>query len=122
MTPEAARDEMVARMHEGSHNNAIEQLRLISGLCNSGEFDAATEKLPLHERLIHGDATDQAIIRLSASLGPVSELRQMWKKTFELAFNSKSKYMIRTLQLAEPQGIKLALHSSEAHIFNPSDT
>jgi len=122
MAPEGARDEMIARRREGSDNNAVEQLRLIAGLCNSGEFDAATEKLPLHERKINGDATDQAILRLSESLGPVSELRQMWKKTFELAFSSKNKYMIRTLQLVEPQGLNLAFHTAEAATFRPGDT
>jgi len=122
MTPEAARDEMMQRRNEGNGVNAVDQLRSIAGLCNSGEFDAATTSLPLHERKINGDATDQAVLRLSESLGPVSELRQMWKKTFELAFNSKNKYMIRTLALAEPEGLKLALPSTEAATFRPEDT
>jgi sodium/potassium-transporting ATPase subunit alpha len=79
-------------------------------------------KLPLHERKINGDATDQAILRFSESLGPVSELRQMWKKTFELAFNSKNKYMVRTLELVQEKGLKLALPSMEASSFRPQDT
>lgn len=79
-------------------------------------------KLPLHERKINGDATDQAILRFSESLGPVSELRQMWKKTFELAFNSKNKYMVRTLELVQEKGLELALPSMEASSFRPQDT
>jgi sodium/potassium-transporting ATPase subunit alpha len=79
-------------------------------------------RLPLHERKINGDATDQAILRFSESLGPVSELRQMWKKTFELAFNSKNKYMIRTLELVQDKGLELALPSTEASTFRPQDT
>jgi sodium/potassium-transporting ATPase subunit alpha len=122
MTPELARDEMVQRRQAGEGVNAVEQLRTVAGLCNSGEFDAATENLPLHERKINGDATDQAVLRLSESLGPVTELRKMWKKTFELAFNSKNKYMIRTLALAEPEGLKFALPSAEAATFRPDDT
>jgi len=122
MTPEGARDEMLARRNEGAGINAVSQLRLISGLCNSGEFDAATVNLPLHERKINGDATDQAILRLSESLGPVAELKQMWKKTFELAFNSKNKYMIRTLALVEQEGLNMAFHSTEAATFRPDDT
>jgi len=124
MDPQSARDEMhqYGRPVEGGRSNAVSQLRLISGLCNSGEFDAATMKLPLHERKINGDATDQAILRFSESLGSVSELRQMWKKTFELAFNSKNKYMIRTLELVQEQGLELALPSTEASSFRPQDT
>jgi sodium/potassium-transporting ATPase subunit alpha len=120
--PEAARDEMTKRRLEGEGVNAVDQLRAIAGLCNSGEFDATTGHLPLHDRKINGDATDQAVLRLSESLGSVTELRQMWKKTFELAFNSKNKYMIRTLALVQPEGLNVALPSTEAATFRPEDT
>jgi sodium/potassium-transporting ATPase subunit alpha len=122
MTPEFARDEMMRYRNEDTQCNSISQLRSIAGLCNSGEFDAATSSLPLHERKINGDATDQAVLRFSESLGPVSELRQMWKKTFELAFNSKNKYMIRTLKLVQKEGLDFALPSTEATSFRPDDT
>ena len=82
----------------------------------------SSEELPLHDRRINGDATDQALLRLSESLGPVSELRRMWKKTFELAFNSKNKYMIRTMALVEEEGLKVALPTSEIGAFHPDDT
>ena len=122
MTPGEARDEMMKQRNEGTGINAVSQLRTIAGLCNSGEFDASTEHLPLHERKINGDATDQAILRLSESFGPVTELRKLWKKTFELAFNSKNKYMIRTLALVEPEGLEMALPTTEAATFRPDDT
>jgi sodium/potassium-transporting ATPase subunit alpha len=117
MTPEGARDR-----NESTGINAVSQLRTIAGLCNSGEFDVSTDHLPLHERKINGDATDQAVLRLSESFGPVSELRNLWKKTFELAFNSKNKYMIRTLALVDPQGLEVALPTEEAGTFRPDDT
>jgi sodium/potassium-transporting ATPase subunit alpha len=124
MDPQGARDQMHQHGQpvESGRFNAVSQLRSIAGLCNSGDFDAATMKLPLHERKINGDATDQAILRFSESLGPVSELRQMWKKTFELAFNSKNKYMLRTLELVQEKGLELALPSMEASSFRPQDT
>ncbi|PBP17187.1 Na,H/K antiporter P-type ATPase [Diplocarpon rosae] len=125
MTPDSAREEMMLYgrdMKEGRASNAIAQLRAVAGLCNSGEFDAATFNLPIHERKINGDATDQAVLRFSETLGPVSELRQMWKKTFELAFNSKNKYMIRTLELVQEEGLSIALSDSEAATFRPEDT
>jgi sodium/potassium-transporting ATPase subunit alpha len=96
-------------------NNSIFQLQAIAGLCNASEFDAATYHLPLSERKIAGDATDQAVFRFSESLGPVRELQLLWRRTFELAFNSKNKFMIRTLALAEPAGLEyLAVAEAES--------
>ena len=122
MTSKTARDEMIRKRDANSGQNAIDQLRAIAGLCNSGEFDAATNHLPLPERKINGDATDQAILRFSEFLGSVSELKAMWTKTFELAFNSKNKYMIRTLSLADKTGLPLALPIDEASQFQEGDT
>ncbi|KAF2738493.1 calcium ATPase [Polyplosphaeria fusca] len=106
-TPEAARDLMAVFRCEATVNNqmtnhedVIDQLRILAGLCNSGEFDASTMHLPIHQRKINGDATDQAILRLSENLGSVAELRQRWKKTFEIGFNSKNKFMIRLMSPA----------------------
>ncbi|KAH7381738.1 hypothetical protein BKA66DRAFT_419220 [Pyrenochaeta sp. MPI-SDFR-AT-0127] len=103
-TPEAARDLMAIFRSENNlaalskkREDIINQVRIVGGLCNSGEFDAATMHLPISERKINGDATDQAILRLSESLGSVAELRRDWKKVFEMAFNSKNKFMIRLM-------------------------
>jgi len=125
MDPQGARDKMMQHdieVKEGIQSNAVAQLRAVAGLCNSGQFDASTMHLPLHDRKINGDATDQAILRFSESLGPVAELQRLWKKTFELAFNSKNKYMIRTLELVEQGGLDLALSTSEAATFRSEDT
>jgi sodium/potassium-transporting ATPase subunit alpha len=124
MTPQAARDEMMEYgigFNQSRRSNAVLQLRSMASLCNSGEFDASTSKLPLPERKIHGDATDQAILRFSESLGPVSEPRRMWKKTFELAFNSKNKYMIRAMELVNDEGLHLALPIKETAFFRRED-
>lgn len=104
-----------------SLSNSIDQLRAVAGICNAGQFDAASAHLPLSDRKINGDATDQAILRLSEHIGPVSELRQMWTKKFELAFNSKNKFMITVLSLAEQQGLNVALPPQEALAFNPEN-
>ncbi|PSN58991.1 calcium ATPase [Corynespora cassiicola Philippines] len=103
-TPEAARDMMAVFRSENNNKalskkreDVIDQLRTLAGLCNSGEFDAATMHLPVAKRKINGDATDQAVLRLSESLGSVSELRYSWRKVFEIAFNSKNKFMIRLM-------------------------
>ncbi|KAF2197868.1 calcium ATPase [Delitschia confertaspora ATCC 74209] len=108
-TPEAARD-LMAVFRENNQlstpikdkEDVIDQLRIVAGLCNAGEFDASTSHLPIHDRKIHGDATDQAVLRLSEMLGSVSELRKDWKKSFEIAFNSKSKFMVRLMTSSTP--------------------
>ncbi|EED14272.1 H /K ATPase alpha subunit, putative [Talaromyces stipitatus ATCC 10500] len=115
--PMTARDDMVLK----GKSTGIHQLRALSGLCNAAEFDAAADHLPLNERPIFGDATDQAILRFSEVLGSVTELRRLWKKTWELAFNSKNKFMIRTFAVAESKGLGLALSPAESVQFKSED-
>lgn len=122
MTSEAARDGLLRTREANSDQNAISQLRAIGGLCNSGEFDASAYHMPLNERKMHGDATDQAVLRFSESLGPVSELKEAWIKTFELAFNSKNKFMIRTFILAHKMGLDQVLPFEERGKFGQTDT
>lgn len=122
MSVEGSRDEMIRQKNADDGQNSVSQLRAVAGLCNSGNFDAATYHLPLHDRKIHGDATDQAILRFSESLGPVTGARESWVKSFEIAFNSKNKYMIRTFTLADRVGLDLALSLTEANEFRQNDT
>jgi sodium/potassium-transporting ATPase subunit alpha len=123
MAADRARDSLVTdRAKVGNQgSNAIEQLRSIAGLCNAGEFDAATQNLPLATRKIHGDATDQAILRFAESLGTVSELKRCWATKFNLAFNSKNKFMIRVLACVNTEGLGVALPRGTAAVFEPSD-
>lgn len=106
---------------KSSTYNHIDQLRVVAGLCNAGEFDLASNHLPLNKRKINGDATDQAILRFSESIGSVSDLRRMWKKNFELAFNSNNKFMIRVFELVEQEGLNVALPPQEAQEFDKAD-
>ncbi len=122
MTPESARKEMIKICHD--HNistNAVDQLKAIAGLCNSGEFDAASGNLPLQKRKINGDATDKAILRFSEGIGSVSELKGFWNKTFELAFDSKNKFMIRTFSLVDTESLKYILPLSEECHYSSDD-
>lgn len=102
MTADNVRDTLIAERNiDGNFaGNAIDQLKTIAGLCNAAEFDAQTRKLPLAQRKVHGDATDTAILRFSEYLGPISEMKRCWHTKFDLAFNSKNKFMIRVLSLA----------------------
>ncbi|KAK1753292.1 hypothetical protein QBC47DRAFT_431753 [Echria macrotheca] len=123
MSADAARDVLVAERNTagGLAGNAVDQLRAVAGLCNAGEFDAATKHLPVALQRVHGDATDQAILRFAESLGSVAELKRCWSTKFNLAFNSKNKFMIRVLSMAHPDGLGVALPDTTAAIFEPGD-
>ncbi|KAL2135335.1 hypothetical protein VTI74DRAFT_8988 [Chaetomium olivicolor] len=121
MDADRARDTLVADRARGGNSNALDQLRTIAGLCNAGEFDAATMHLPIASRKVHGDATDQAILRFAEHLGPISELKRCWATKYNLAFNSKNKFMIRVLGSTNPEGLSTALPSGTAAIFEPGD-
>ena len=122
MNPQSAREETLKMRHNHDVSaTAIHQLRAIAGLCNSGELDAATINLPLEEQKIHGDATDQALLRFSEGLGSVSQLKRYWRQIFELAFNSKNKFMIRVYSLADPEGLKYTLPLRKECSFRSDD-
>ncbi len=111
-------DGSVDAHHGGS---AMHQLGAVAGLCNAAEFDAATSQLPLEDRRIYGDATDQAVLRFSERVGSSQKLRQSWQQTCDLAFNSKSKFMIRTFSLVLKEGLQHTLSQAEAENFGPGD-
>ena len=120
MTLASAQNELAKSMSNAepfSTNNQVNQFRAIAGLCNAGDFDPTSDHLPLEDRKMNGDATDQAILRFSESLGSVAELRRIWKTKFDLAFNSKEKFQIRVLALAEQEGLNVALPAQEAQVF-----
>lgn len=97
---------------------AIQQIRALAAICNAGEFDTASASLQLHDRRIFGDATDQAILRFSQGLGSVSEVRQDWQTCFDLAFDSKNKFMIKALTALSLESPKKWLSTAETTSFN----
>ncbi|KAJ6031537.1 hypothetical protein N7540_002269 [Penicillium herquei] len=99
----------------------LRQLHAVTGLCNEGQFDMEPANAQLSERRIFGDATDQAILRFSESLGSVAELRKSWQTIFTLGFDSKNKFMIRVLKAASPEVPNIFLPSDEADNMAPSD-
>ncbi|KAI0596143.1 Na,H/K antiporter P-type ATPase [Biscogniauxia sp. FL1348] len=105
----------------GIVTTGVSQVRAIAGLCNAAEFDATTIHLPVEQRRVYGDATDQAILRFSERLGSVHHLRQCWQKTYELAFNSKNKFMIRTFSLFRKDCLADTLPEPEAESFGAND-
>lgn len=81
-----------------SPNSDLEQFALVAGLCNEAEFDPTTQCLSIAERKVNGNATDQAVLRLSESIRSVAEMKMKWQTLFRLAFNSKNKFMITIIQ------------------------
>src|ERR1700742_4884419 len=77
---------------------SIVELAEISGLCNEGEFDAATMSLPPEQRRVFGNVTDQAILRFAEKIHPVSDTRREWKSIYQIPFNSKNKFMVNVIQ------------------------
>ncbi|KAG5789619.1 hypothetical protein H9Q69_011316 [Fusarium xylarioides] len=99
----------------------ILQLRALAALCNASEFDAATKDAPLADRRIFGDATDQAVLRFAEFVDPssVDYLRACWNKIYDLAFNSKNKFMIRCFSCTRTEAVAATLSKETA--FNTED-
>ncbi|KAK5627857.1 hypothetical protein RRF57_003572 [Xylaria bambusicola] len=125
ITADEAEDELLtstAPEIAGIVTTGVDQVRAISALCNAAEFDAATSDLPPEKRRVFGDATDQAVLRFSEKLGSVNHMRQCWTKTYELAFNSKNKFMIRTFIMSRKDCLAATLPEHEAGDFKSGDT
>jgi sodium/potassium-transporting ATPase subunit alpha len=73
------------------NDSSWKQLWHVVALCCGAKFEAGSNDRPVAERLILGDATDQATLRFAESLSPVTPLLQAWKQVFEIPFNSKNK-------------------------------
>ncbi|KAI2793421.1 hypothetical protein POX_b03476 [Penicillium oxalicum] len=101
--------------------SGLQQLHALSGLCSAAEFDIRTRSLPLSEQTIYGDATDQAILRFSETLGSVSEMRESWNSVFTLGFDSRNKFMIKTFSPAKSESPNLSLSTMEASAFRSKD-
>jgi sodium/potassium-transporting ATPase subunit alpha len=104
-----------------SATHPIIQLRALAALCNASEFDAATKDAPLADRRIFGDATDQAVLRFAEFVDPssVDYLRACWNKIYDLAFNSKNKFMIRCFSCVRTEAVPTTL--SKETSFNSDD-
>lgn len=102
----------------------MSHLSAMAALCNGAELDAAAADVPVSERKVFGDATDTAIIRFSEILeaGNVAYYRSCWRKDYELAFNSKNKFMIRCFTNNRQEAVDNTLPKEAASAFKPTDT
>ncbi|KAI8636494.1 hypothetical protein BD408DRAFT_448383 [Parasitella parasitica] len=80
---------------------AYKQLHLASYLCNDAAFDPSTMDQPVRERLVNGDATDSAVLRFAAELGNAEKDISQFRRTFDIPFNSKNKWMLTMYQAVD---------------------
>lgn len=99
----------------------VNQLRIVAGLCNAGEFDPTTLHLPLSDRKVIADATDAAILRFSELLAPVRQVRDVFKLHFDLAFNSKNKFAIRVFSPLDESAAAQVMSEKEREEFSLAD-
>lgn len=75
----------------GDMSNPISQhFYTVASLCNDAEMSS--------DGTVLGNATDKAIFKLSNSVRSKSFFADFWDSKFELAFNSKDKYMAKLLE------------------------
>ncbi|KAK3829340.1 MAG: hypothetical protein J3Q66DRAFT_379952 [Benniella sp.] len=101
---------------------SIRQLQLATLLCNNAKFDNETNGLPVTERKILGDATDSALLRFGAQVSETTALSACFERTFEIPFNSRSKWMMAVYQgtTQHPDVIKTLFGSNMMNAGNTS--
>lgn len=104
-----------------ANGTAIRQLQAMATLCNGAELDysSAAASMPIAQRPVFGDATDAAILRFAEELEKdiTPFLKACWARTFELAFNSKNKFMIRAFRNTRAEAIPQVLDQDQAENF-----
>jgi sodium/potassium-transporting ATPase subunit alpha len=87
-------------------------------------FAAADAEAPVARRKAFGDATDQAILRFAEHMdvAGVAYMRSCWRRTFDLAFNSKNKFMMRCFAVTRPESLPYTLSEAECQSFGSNDT
>ncbi|EPQ30905.1 uncharacterized protein PFL1_01803 [Pseudozyma flocculosa PF-1] len=114
--PLDARDHMTTG---GPLASAFTQLQLVGAVCNAATFDAASCHLPVRERTVHGDATDTAILKMAEEMASgVERLSSAWTTRFQLAFNSKNKFMLKLVRASDAGAASRAISIAEAERFD----
>lgn len=106
------------------HVHPVSQLRALAALCNAAEFDASDSNAPLAKRHMFGDATDKACLHFAefVETGSVAYFRGCWKKVYDLAFNSKNKFMLRCFTIIHQDAASYTLDATGSTSFDKSDT
>ncbi|KAK5074266.1 hypothetical protein LTR64_006590 [Lithohypha guttulata] len=118
LTQKATDDVRRDRVEGQSMRESIDQLRVVAAINNAGDFDPTTMQLPVPQRKVIADATDAAILRFSETIVPVAESRRLWRKRFELPFNSKNKFALRVHSVNNVLATRTTLSSDDKSKFD----
>ncbi|KAI8325729.1 calcium ATPase [Martensiomyces pterosporus] len=73
---------------------AIKRLYETSTLCNDASFDASSLHLSINERVVTGDATDSALLRLAEHLRPTQEAQHDYSVLYTIPFSLRNRWML----------------------------
>lgn len=66
-----------------------------SVLCNDASFDPTTLDMPIQDRVVNGNATDAAVLRMADSVGVATPKNlEPYERIHQIPFNSKNKWML----------------------------
>lgn len=102
-------DEFTEELQKGQVPLPVQTLLQGSVLCNDAFFDPETAHLPLDEREVNGNATDEAVLRFAEAVSSGSSTRpNEYERVYQIPFNSKNKWMLTLHKTtAKPQGPEL---------------
>lgn len=80
---------------------AFAELKRGMALCNDAFFDPSSDAILPSERSVQGNATDAAVLRLSASLPGSEEIKAAFRRVYDIPFNSKNKFMLTVMRSNE---------------------
>ncbi|KAJ5938182.1 hypothetical protein N7454_004524 [Penicillium verhagenii] len=85
-------DDLVSGMES---SEGLKNLLRASVLCNDATFDPETMNLPVWDRIVNGNATDAAVLRLADSVGAAAPSNlDPYERIHQIPFNSKNKWML----------------------------
>ncbi|KAK2802462.1 hypothetical protein FQN51_004525 [Onygenales sp. PD_10] len=87
-------DELVAEIKGPEPSAPVRNLHQGSILCNDAFIDPASLNKPANEWNIHGNATDEAILRFAEGAKRGQDIIAGHDKVFQIPFNSKNKWML----------------------------
>lgn len=76
----------------------FDELNKGMALCNDAFFDPSSDAVLPSERSVQGNATDAAVLRLSASLPGSEEIKASFRRVYDIPFNSKNKFMLTVMR------------------------
>eukprot|EP00741_Cyanophora_paradoxa_P011220 tig00020554_g10840.t1 len=103
-----------------SHPTGSALLRIAAN-CNRADYDRGVEgnmERPIGERVVIGDASESALLRLADSLEDIEQQRARAPKRFEVPFNSTNKWALSVHKLEGQADMLLMLKGAPERVFD----